>query len=160
MSTTISALLPFEPTAGDPFDRRKAAHLLRRAGFGASPEEVSKAVTIGIEATVESLFDQTEAEKQESEFGALFQAVNARLANFSETEGLEAWWIYRMAQTRTPLREKLTLFWHGHFATSNEKVENAWLMHQQIETLRKHCLSNVRDLTLAMAPRPGHDRLA
>jgi uncharacterized protein (DUF1800 family) len=60
-----------------------------------------------------------------------------------------------MVQTRTPLREKATLFWHGHFATSDEKVEDTWLMHRQIETLRRLALGNIRDLTLAMAQDPA-----
>jgi uncharacterized protein (DUF1800 family) len=155
MSPASPALAPFEPSPSDPFDRRKAAHLLRRAGFGASPSEVSEAVERGLEGAVESLFDAAEAEKQEAEFQATFAAVSAALTSFEETEGLQAWWVYRMARTRVPLREKLTLFWHGHFATSDEKVENTGLMHDQVETIRRHAWGNVRDLTLAMAKDPA-----
>ncbi len=155
MSSTASALIPYEPGPADPFDHRKAAHLLRRSGFGAAPDEVTKAVEVGFEGTVDALFDASVAEQQDAEFQAAFDAVSGKLASFGETEGLQAWWIYRMIQSRTPLREKLTLFWHGHFATSNEKVENSWLMHRQIETLRRLALGNIRDLTLAMAHDPA-----
>src|SRR4051812_14391292 len=155
MPHVASLLLPFEPSPADPFDRRKAAHLLRRAGFGASRMEISRALEMGLEGTVDSLFDSTEADTQESAFQATFEAVSGALVGFGETEGLQAWWVYRMAQTRTPLREKLALFWHGHFATSNEKVENSWLMHKQVETIRKLGLGNIRDLTLAMARDPA-----
>jgi uncharacterized protein (DUF1800 family) len=152
----VSVLAPFEPSpSADPFDRKKAAHLLRRAGFGASAEEIDKAVAEGLEATVERLLDERSAEAQDKAFQATFDEVNGRLSNFRETEGLQAWWVYRMVRTRAPLREKLTLFWHGHFATSNEKVENTSLMHQQVESLRKHAWGNVRDLTLAMAKDPA-----
>jgi len=149
------ALPPFEPSPADPFDRRKAAHLLRRAGFGATTKEIDSAVERGLEATVEQFFDDAEAAAQEAEFRATFEAVNNRLVAFDETEGLQAWWVYRMARTRTPLVEKLTLFWHGHFATSNDKVDNAWLAHRQVETLRRHAWSGLRELTLAVAKDPA-----
>ena len=144
---------PWVPTESDPFDRRKAAHLLRRAGFGASAAEVDKAVAQGLEATVEGLFD--EAADEEQDFQKLFSAVSRSLVNFAEIDGLRAWWAYRMRQTRVPLREKLTLFWHGHFATNEEKVGNSLLMHRQVETIRRHAWGNVRDLTLAMAKDPA-----
>ena len=60
-----------------------------------------------------------------------------------------------MMTTRAPLREKLTLFWHGHFATGSEKVDSPRLMHQQIETIRRHAWGNFRDLTLAIARDPA-----
>lgn len=150
-----AALGPFEPSPSDPFDRRKAAHLLRRAGFGARPGEVARAVENGLEATVESLLDAREADKQDAEFQTAFESTAGRLTDLGETEGIQAWWVYRMVRTRTPLREKLALFWHGHFATSNEKVENSSLMHAQVETLRRLGAGNVRDLTLAVARDPA-----
>ena len=52
MPRAATALLPFEPTPSDPFDRRKAAHLLRRAGFGASPAEIAGAVEAGLEVAL------------------------------------------------------------------------------------------------------------
>jgi uncharacterized protein (DUF1800 family) len=60
-----------------------------------------------------------------------------------------------MRQTRTPLREKLTLFWHGHFATSYQKVEEIYLLYRQGETLRRHAWGNFRDLVLAVARDPA-----
>jgi hypothetical protein len=155
MPHLASLLLPFEPSPADPFDRRKAAHLLRRTGFGASGGEITRAVEMGLEGTVDSLFDSNAADAQESAFQATFEAVSGTLVGFGGTEGLQGWWLYRMVQTRAPLREKLALFWHGHFATSNEKVENSWLMHRQIETIRKLGLGNIRDLTLALARDPA-----
>jgi uncharacterized protein (DUF1800 family) len=60
-----------------------------------------------------------------------------------------------MVKTRVPLREKLTLFWHGHFATSVEKVEDVHLMHRQIETIRRLAWGNFHDLVLAIAKDPA-----
>ncbi len=144
---------PWIPDGADPFDRRKAAHLLRRAGFGAAPEDVTEAVEKGLEATVDGLFD--EAEDQESEFRKTFEAVSSSLVDFGEPEQARAWWLYRMARTRTPLREKLTLFWHGHFATSVAKVEDTNLMLRQVETLRRLAWGSVRELVLAIARDPA-----
>jgi len=151
MSTDL--LDPFLPGPSDPFDRRKAAHLLRRAGFGAAPEAIDRAVALGIEQTVESLFD--EATEEEHAFQKTYTAINGPLMNFDEIEHERAWWVYRMVTSRAPLREKLTLFWHGHFATGSEKVDNSRLMHQQIETIRGHAWGNFRELTLAIARDPA-----
>jgi len=150
---SFKLLAPFVPSTAEPFGRREAAHLLRRAGFGASREEINKAVEQGIEAAVEGLFD--EATDEEEAFQTTFAAINGRLMNFEEPEAGQAWWVYRMLQTRVPLREKLTLFWHGHFATNYGKVDNMTLMHRQIETIRRHAWGNVRDLTLALAKDPA-----
>ncbi len=149
----LAALAPYVPGPTDPFDPHKAAHLLRRAGFGAPAADVGKAVTEGLEATVEGLFD--EAEDEEERFQTTFDAVNQDLVNFADPSQLRGWWVYRMLRTRAPLREKLTLFWHGHFATSAAKVEELELMHQQIATLRKHAWGNIRDLTQAIARDPA-----
>src|SRR5262249_48196621 len=55
-------------------------------------------------------------------------------------ERLKAWWLYRVLYDGDPLREKLTLFWHSHFATSNRKVQSIALMLQQNELLRRRAL--------------------
>jgi hypothetical protein len=146
-------LAPFVPDATHPFDERRAAHLLRRAGFGASPREISAAVDKGLEAAVEDLF--AEHPDEEHEFERTFDALNGRLMNFGDIGACQAWWVYRMLTTRAPLREKLTLFWHGHFATNHEKVGDAQLMLQQIDTLRRLAWGNLRDLVLAMAKDPA-----
>src|SRR5205823_647791 len=57
-----------------------------------------------------------------------------------DSERLKAWWLYRILFDPDPLREKLTLFWHSHFATSNRKVRSIPLMLQQNELLRRHAL--------------------
>ena len=153
MSTSTNPLDPFVPGPSDPFDRRKGAHLLRRAGFGAAPEAIDRAVAEGMEQTVESLFD--EATEEEGFYQKTFRAINGPLTNFGDIGAEQAWWVYRMMTTRAPLREKLTLFWHGHFATGFEKVDNSRLMHQQVETIRRHAWGNVRELTLAIARDPA-----
>ncbi len=131
------------------WDERAASHLLRRTGFGASPEQIATAGEQGLEATIESLF--AEDAEQETQFQQTFDRVSNGLLNFTDATWVQSWWVYRMLKSRVPLREKLTLFWHGHFATSVSKVEDAWLMHRQIETLRQQAFGNFRDLVLAVA---------
>ena len=141
------------PTEHDRFDVQKAAHLLRRSGFGGSPEQVAKSVSEGVEASVEGLFADDSAEDRD--FARTFEAIAGSLEDFSDADRLRAWWVYRMVKTSSPLREKLTLFWHGHFATSVEKVEDVHLMHGQVETIRRLALGNFRDLVLALAKDPA-----
>src|SRR5262245_22217621 len=146
-------LAPFIPGEDGSWDTRTAAHLLRRAGFGASSQEIQQAVTNGLEAAVEDLFD--DAESEEAEFQDTFKRISGSFIEFGDAGALQAWWCYRMMKTNVPLREKLTLFWHGHFATSIAKVEDTYLMHKQIETIRSHAWGNLRDLVAAIARDPA-----
>jgi uncharacterized protein (DUF1800 family) len=67
------------------------------------------------------------------------QQVRTQLQNILDLRG---WWLQRMATGSRPLQEKLTLFWHGHFATSAQKVKNAYFMYLQNETFRKNASGN------------------
>src|SRR5437870_2071275 len=129
-------LPPYVPEQDGPWDRHAAAHLLRRGGFGAAPADVARAVEQGPEAAVEALFDETA--DHDAFFQDTFERISGTLVDFADAGQLQSWWSYRMATSPTPLREKLTLFWHGHFATSYHKVEDMYLMHRQCETLREH----------------------
>ncbi len=68
---------------------------------------------------------------------------------------LRGWWLNRMAHGPRPLQEKLTLFWHGHFATSVQKVKDAYLMYLQNETFRQHASGDWRDLLVAVTRDPA-----
>lgn len=68
---------------------------------------------------------------------------------------LLGWWFERMCATGWPLREKMTLFWHGHFATSLEKVRQTPLMARQNELFRRHALGSFRDLTKDIVEDPA-----
>jgi len=149
----IPDLSPYVPGSDGPWDARTAAHLLYRAGFGASPSEIERAVSAGLEPTVDSFFSESPGE--EEHFQRTFEDISASMANFGEPFVLRAWWIHRMVRTSVPLREKLALFWHGHFATSIGKVENTYLMHRQIETIRQLAWGNFRELVLAIARDPA-----
>ena len=70
-------------------------------------------------------------------------------------ESLRAWWLRRMIQTRYPLREKMTLFWHSHFGVSNARVNNSPLMVRHVQTLRSHALGSYRALLDSVSQDPA-----
>ncbi|GAC1575280.1 MAG: DUF1800 domain-containing protein [Candidatus Dormibacteria bacterium] len=141
------ASLVNEATASRPDPRQQAAHLLRRAGFSPAPAEVDAAVRAGIRATTESLLHPEKVDDA---------ALESRLAadNFDLTrvEQQRRWWVVRMAVTRRPLIEKMTLFWHGLLTSSVRKVGKDYvLMSTQNQFLRQHCLGNLRDLLVGIS---------
>jgi hypothetical protein len=129
---------PWQPTAADPWGRKWAAHLYRRAAFGPSREELLEAERLGPQGTLDLLFrgrpDADEVAETLADVG--------RIAAERDEDGeqLRGWWLYVMLQGGHPLREKLTLFWHNHFATSIAKVQSPVLMFRQNCLLRKHAL--------------------
>ncbi len=78
-----------------------------------------------------------------------------RRAQVEDIVDLGAWWLERMHAATDPLEEKLTLFWHGHFATSAQKVHDAYLMWRQNQTFREHARGNFGVLVKAMSRDPA-----
>ena len=72
-----------------------------------------------------------------------------------ETQRIAYWWAQRMLVTKRPLEEKMTMFWHGHFATGEEKVRDYRKMLKQNELLRAKATGNFRDLLIAVAKDPA-----
>jgi uncharacterized protein (DUF1800 family) len=116
--------------------RSAAAHLLRRAGFGASGTEIDAAAKAGYEATVAALIAPTGADPGAAATPAPTIAADVKADRTQQAYTLVGWWIARMARVTQPLVEKRTFFWHGHFATSIQKVHSAQFMLQQNQTLR------------------------
>jgi len=143
---------PWQPRAGDPFTLKWAGHLYRRAGFGGSLSELTAAVDRGLEATLTRLLTGDDgAEDRER----LLLTVGDRMVSDDKPEELRSWWCYCMIHTAQPLREKLTLFWHNHFATSIVKVGRATLMYAQNKLLRQHALGKFRPFLQAISRDPA-----
>lgn len=141
----------YRPSEEVPWDRRCASHLYRRAGFGASRQELDEA----IRNTPSQLIDElVRAEEPESFRGQTKSLVQAALAT-GNVRHLSAQWVYRMLTTPAPLLEKMTLFWHGHFATSASKVEDSELMQRQNDLLRQHALGDISKLLLEISRDPA-----
>ncbi len=136
-----------------------AAHLLRRAGFAGGVSEVEALQRLGPSLAVERLlYASTDDNTADNPFdlNALFlERQNGSKANIDANAGLSGWWVHRLAHTSQPLKEKLALFWHGHFATEAQKVENAFAMQQQNELFRQKGLGRFSDLVLEMAKNPA-----
>src|SRR5262249_42507886 len=112
----------YQPSDDSPWDLKKVGHLYRRAAFGGNWPELQTALKVGPDKTIDSLL---EGGKETAEFIALCDQMAASIVRSNNGRQASAWWLYRMLYTAHPLREKLTLFWHNHFATSNKKVNNA-----------------------------------
>jgi len=146
----MDPLAPFEPSAAEPWDRRRAAHLLRRAGFGAGAAEVADAVRAGPERAVAALFEEGDDPEHAATL-ALGNAVAAR----EDVADLQAWWLLRMVRAQRPLREKLALFWHGHFATSAAKVGDLRLLARQNRLFLERGLGPFEELLRGAARDPA-----
>jgi uncharacterized protein (DUF1800 family) len=155
MKTSNDPWSPFEPTRDDPWDLGKVAHLHRRAGFGATLPELERDLMAGPAASVKRLVDPPRGPSAD-DHGTLDRLRDGVLnAPEARVERLKAYWLYRIVYGPDPVREKSTLFWHGHFATSNRKVQNVERMLAQNELIRRLALGDFRELAVAILSEPA-----
>jgi len=128
------------------------AHLMRRAGFGASRDELEVYVARGYEATVEELLHPEDQPLFDDD---LIYRYVPYFRSGTSVQGYQCYWVYRMISTRRPLEEKMTLFWHHLFATGFSKVENSPQMNRQIAMFRRHGLGDFRNLLLELSRDPA-----
>ena len=188
------------PIIAADWTRERAAHLLRRAGFGATPKDIQQSLALGPRAAVTALvrpqagddpavgpfqpsgipeagidpFPESRplatdtAKARGAALGVEAKpAGNRRLqpvvdkfffwlrASALECNRINYWWANRMLLTRRPLAEKMALFWHGHFATHEDKVRDHRKMLMQIELFQRRGLGNFRELMIAVAQDPA-----
>jgi len=145
---------PWEPNSGDPWGRKWAGHLYRRAAFGASWIELESAIAAGPESAIARLL---EGGPGHEDFDRVMDALAPEPARVPAVEGLDGplqgWWLHRIVRTPHPLREKLCLFWHDHFATSVHKVRRPDLMARQNLLIREHALGKFGSLDRLMELR-------
>ncbi|MDP7070408.1 MAG: DUF1800 domain-containing protein [Phycisphaerales bacterium] len=165
------------PLPKNRFGYSEAEHLLARAGFGGTPEQILTLADMGCEDAVDSLLEwervpdpgtdgsqfrsdimtpltRSQREKRQRARRSGDEAVleefrEARQARQREDRrqmrDIQSWWLERLIETPRPLQEKLTLFWHGHFATGYRAVEDSWHMMLQNNFLRQNAGGNFRD---------------
>jgi uncharacterized protein (DUF1800 family) len=133
----------YEPDASCPWNLARAGHLYRRAAFGATWPQLQRTLADGPQQTLDGLLRPA----------ADVAAFNRQLDDYETPPGddrnateLRAWWLQRMLRTPHPLLEKMTLFWHGHCAANNAKVESAPAMQRYLQLLRRHALGDFRAL--------------
>lgn len=156
----MAALEPLRPGEDPPFDRACAAHLARRAGFGARPEEIDRLVDLGVDGAVASFIDAPDddarlAKLERSHGSALSPTDPMDAGAASAVARLRARLMWRMVESADPLREKLCLFWHDHFATAESKVLRLELIEGQWSTFRRYGSARFRDLLGAVARDPA-----
>jgi uncharacterized protein (DUF1800 family) len=144
----------YEPGAENPWDSKKVGHLYRRAGFGATAAELDAGVKDGPAKTLERVL-RGEPESDDFSRTTEYMASQRSMPPGAPQGRLSAWWLDRTLKTHHPLREKLTLFWHTHFATSNAKVQNARYMLGQYRLMQEHALGCYADLLVAMGTDPA-----
>jgi uncharacterized protein (DUF1800 family) len=159
------------------WDSTTAAHLLNRAGFGGPPLEIDRLTALGVQQAVgwfvdyEKIPDRTadpdwakpDLERMQKLL-ALRQASEEQRRQMQKEEQqlqreqmleLRGWWLQRMAKGSRPLQERMTLFWHGHFATSAEKVRDAYYMWRQNELFRRMATDNWLQMLIEVAQDPA-----
>src|SRR6266540_2772474 len=128
------------------------AHLFRRAGFGATRDQLEGALQRGYADTVEYLLHPEAAPALEED---LIYRFYPDMKEARQIDPAQSLWVYRMINTQRPLEEKLTLFWHHLFATGFAKLNHAKVMTNQIAMFRKHALSNFRTLLIEISKDPA-----
>ena len=128
------------------------AHLMRRAGFGASPDEVSDLTKLSYHQIVQQLVFP---EKSTWLGEHMVRRFDNEASGMINPQGSARRWLYRMITSDTPLIEKMPLFWHGIFATGVPKVINGRVLSDQIDMFRQNGMGRFDDLLLALAQDPA-----
>jgi uncharacterized protein (DUF1800 family) len=171
-----------KPLPQDGWNYETAAHLLNRAGFGGPPEEIQALTELGLDKAVSSLIDyehirgltpdpawaHPDPQRVENLRQAIKSAKPEDVQMLRQQENklqgerlmeLRGWWLDRMAKGPRPFQEKMVLFWHGHFATSIEKIRNSpnssYLMWRQNELFRRLATDNWLRLLIETGKDPA-----
>lgn len=136
------------PEGDQGWDMAKAAHLMRRAGFGASRERLQATVQRGLAGTLDDLFN---TQSNSAEFTSASNQLAQSALSGGDSKGLSVWWLRDMLESKSPLVEKMTLLWHGHFATGADKVTEPQVMLAQNQSLRQHALGDISKMVHAIS---------
>src|SRR5262249_28478213 len=115
--------------------------------FGATRSELARDVKDGMKASVQRFLEpRALTADEQAALAGLRAGLRQGVLKTNNVDRLKAWWLYRILYDSDPLGEKMTLFWHSHFATSADKVYSVPLMLAQNELLRKHALGRFAGL--------------
>jgi uncharacterized protein (DUF1800 family) len=142
---------PWVATNESPWDKPTIHYLYRRIGFGISASEAQRKVEAGVDATFDRIFSPTSDAEYESTSSSIAKSILAG----GNLRQLSVGWLHRILNTPNPLVEKMTLFWHGHFATGADKVNDIYAMQQQNETLRKYALGSFAQMVHDISKDPA-----
>ena len=128
------------------------AHLMRRAGFGATRDELESFTERGYEQTVEQLLNPAEQPEVDR---YMLHRYHPTVQHPDTFIAARLNWLYHLVNTKRPLQEKIALFWHNVFATGLAKVEHDGHMSRQVEMFREYGMGNYRDLLVRLAKDPA-----
>lgn len=128
------------------------AHLMRRAGFGANREQIGMHANAGYQNTVEALLNPGEEDRMDD---LLIRRFHPELSGMMGPNAPGQNWLYRMATTSAPLREKMALFWHGIFATGYAKVIHGKALSDQTRMFRTFGMGSFKDLLIQLSKDPA-----
>ena len=131
------------------------AHLMRRAGFGATRDELEALDGRSYEATVEELLHPETSRTSTPEDEDLVRRYHVDQNSLLILDSAQAYWIFRMVNTSRPLEEKIALFWHGLFATGYTKLNQPKVILSQIDMFRRRGLGSFRDLLVEISKDPA-----
>jgi len=154
----VRAWAPYEPSPAAPWDLARVGHLHRRAGFAPPWSTLQRDLRDGPAVAVARLLDGEPTATDGSPaaaFEALADEMARQLAPSAALTRLQGLWLYRMIFTAHPLRERMTLFWHNHFATSQAKVGDGGMMQRQNDLFRAHALGDFKALLAAVGKDPA-----
>lgn len=171
---SLGADAPDSPLASsDSWSDALAGHLLRRAGFGGTPEQIAYLERLGRKGAVSYLveYERIAADPVAASV-ASYEPLERGMADLSREERQKLRnerrrldqlqfsrvvraWIKTMVSTPRPLEEKLTLFWHGHLTSGYREVKFSRAMYDQNRLLRRHASGNFRDLLLDITDDPA-----
>ncbi|MCX6140813.1 MAG: DUF1800 domain-containing protein [Candidatus Kapabacteria bacterium] len=158
-------------TYSGPWTRREAAHLLRRASFGATNDQLNKAVTDGLDKTLTALFtplpkptpptntldgskwvpDENQVWTKTVVISNPLDASTSTAYDLQKGDGFynattKTWWVKQMIHSPVSIHEKLTLFWSNHFSTQMNTVQNGIFSFNLLAYLRANAFGNFRDM--------------
>jgi len=171
----VAVIGGLKPLAPEKWDYAKARHLLVRAGFGGTPQEVEKLRAIGLYKAVDYLVefyrlpqpaqtfdpiplpaaDPLEAKMKMRGNGNRAVGFDRADVNANQFVQMRRWWLERMVESPRPLQEKLALFWHGHFASQESVVQNSYTMFRQLQFFREHAAGNFGALLYGLVHDPA-----
>ena len=147
----------WKPSATEPWNDARVQLLFRRGGFGATIEQRKEALNQGPERALQMLYGEgnKQADRHREVFEKESESIASAVRAGGNADSLAAWWLHRILKSPSPIIEKMTLFWHSHFATSAEKVIDAELMYIQNRTLRNHAVGDFRAMVHEISKDPA-----
>ena len=131
---------PYRPTASEPWDEARVAHLHRRAGLGATWGQVVRDRADGPEASIRRILEGDSHGpdgRAADDFDATSAAMEESARRRPSMDRVELLWLFRLIRSRHPLLERMALAWHGHFATGQQKVDDPLMMLNQSAAQRE-----------------------